>query len=63
MASKKNTKKKPQNKENLKQISHLQNDLKHTLRAINGKSKELDGIFADQANRILSQIDKLKENQ
>jgi hypothetical protein len=50
-------------KETSKQIRHLETDLHFTLRAIDGKSEDLDLLFVNQAKRIRSQIDKLKENQ
>lgn len=51
------------NPEISKQIRHLETDLHFTLRAIDGKSEDLDALFNSQAERIYRQIDKLKENQ
>lgn len=64
MASKsKNNKKAPKvsiNNELLKQIRHLETDLKFTVRAIDGKSEQLDELFKNQAERIKTKINNLK---
>ena len=64
MAKKAKKKTRPKmNPEISKQIRHLETDLHFTLRAIDGKSEDLDALFNSQAERIYRQIDKLKENQ
>ena len=64
MAKKSKKKSKPKmSKETSKQIRHLETDLSFTLRAIDGKSEDLDLLFVNQAKRLRGQIDKLKENQ
>ncbi len=61
MAKKKKIKKsKPLNKENAKEIMHLESLLKHTLLAIDGKSEKLDELFQNQANNIKARIKKIK---
>jgi len=60
--NKKSVKKKI-SKELANQIRHLEVDLSFTLRAIDGKSEELDDLFTKQANRIKIQLDKAKRNR
>jgi len=48
---------------NAKQIRHLETDLKFTLKALDGRNGGTDSIFLSQADRIRTEIQKLKENQ
>lgn len=65
MASKKKSKKveSESKKEFRKEIKHLEIILNRSLQSIDGKSEGLDSLFTNQANRIRSRIQKLKENQ
>lgn len=66
MAKAKKTKKKPKTKRKpvlSKEIRGLNVFLDYTLRAIDGKSDQLDQIFNEQADRLRSQIEKAKEKQ
>lgn len=61
--TKKKNVKKQVNKENLNKIRFLEVALKFSLRAANGSSEGLDRLFTNQANRIIKEIEKIKEGQ
>jgi len=62
MAKKSKKNKKPQNREYLNQIRYLEILLNISLKSVDGRSEQLDMLFANQARRIQLQINKLKEN-
>ena len=43
------------------EIEHLEALLKFSLRAVDGRSEDLDKLFTDQAKKIQAQIKELKE--
>lgn len=45
------------------QVLHLQTLIKYCLRAVDGRSPVLDDIFKVQINRLLKQIEKIKQKQ
>jgi hypothetical protein len=63
MAVKKKNKSKPANKELSNKIYRLEVMLKFTTRAIDGRSEQLDSLFSKQADRLMDEIKKVKENQ
>lgn len=63
MAVKTKKKKKPMNKEILKEIDHLKKLVRYSLAACDGRSIPLDEVFVGQANKLMKQIKKLEESQ
>jgi hypothetical protein len=63
MAVKKKNKSKPANKELSNKIYRLEVMLKFTTRAIDRRSEQLDSLFSKQADRLMDEIKKVKENQ
>lgn len=43
------------------EIEHLEILLGFSLKAVDGRSEDLDKLFTDQANKIRAQIEELKE--
>lgn len=62
MAPKKKKKKVVKNK-NDKEIAYLNKLIKLSLKQVNGKSKGLDSLFKQQANKLQTEIDILEQNQ
>jgi hypothetical protein len=60
---KKVAKKKQPPKEISNEIWHLQNLLTLTLRAMDGRSEELDAFFKNQAQKIAARINKSEGKQ
>lgn len=63
MANKSKSKKVAKKVEVSNEIWHLQNLLRLTLKAIDGRSEELDTFFRNQAQKIAAKINKPKQKQ
>lgn len=63
MAVKKKKKSKPINKELANKIRGLEVMLKFTVRHMNGESTELNDLFTKQADRLRSQLEKVKQER
>ena len=67
MANRSKKKKVAKKKQPLSEVSneiwHLQNLLKLTLRAIDGRSEDLDNFFRNQAQKIAGRINKFEGKQ
>lgn len=66
MAARRKNKKKPKRRQGTeleRKIRHLENIIKYSQRAMDGKGGELDKLFGNQVDKAEMELKKLKGNQ